>query len=160
MTRFLSIILNPTSGARTSTSCAFFPRASELKTRKRSSLPSPLLPLRPVLNETLLPLLEAYNASLTKNEEKSKVEWEILTSESEGDGERLGGVLRARSEAATEGKSNVQGRTTRAVVMGGDGTSHGRSHLPFRSAFLERARKDEERKQGEARPCLARATPR
>ncbi|KAL7411447.1 hypothetical protein BDY24DRAFT_131018 [Mrakia frigida] len=89
MTRFLSIILNPTSGARTSTT---------------------------FLNETLLPLLEAYNGSPTG--EADRIEWEILTSEKENDGVRLGELLRARWEA--DEKEEV----VRAVVLGGDGTSH------------------------------------
>lgn len=71
-----------------------------------------------VLEETLLPLLEAYNASVKVQGER--VEWEILTSLKENDGVRLGEILRARWE-----EKGVKEEAVRVVVLGGDGTSHG-----------------------------------
>lgn len=104
----------------------FFPISSR---PVRTSSSSPLARLPPprfavgscssVLEETLLPFLRAYNASLGEPQKEARVEWEILTSLEENDGVRLGAILRARWDAE-EIKEVV-----RAVVLGGDGTSHG-----------------------------------
>lgn len=106
----LTVILNPSSGAKRASHCS-----------------SPFCFRKLTLTLTLSSVFENILAPFLKS---AGVSFDLLETKSDGDGERLGRLLRSRWEANHEERRDQETKLV-CAVLGGDGTSHGSCFIIF-----------------------------